>query len=616
MDGVDNGLEHGFKLKPGFVSVGREAVAYEFGESGVGEVAFVDFLKTNELLPADEFHTLSHRVGYCNAVIGRGGNNVAAAVGFAVRANEADVDGVDNGLALDLAGDGSSAAIVPSTVNPNQREGLFTANFVGVIMPVRDLIVVPLKHEIVIRRNGADVLFANLLNRAYAVGSPQIEGLGIFRVLNFIVGALEDYGELAKVSVSRAAGLVGLFRLFAAFVFDFYFNLILIVSVVRGKGRVIIAEGSRIGEDAIDHVVGAEGLGHVDYRDAVGVKLAGKAISVNWGCAFVDNLILRLPVAGHGNLVKQRNRAVFGNRYLAVNRVADAGEPFGSFGRAIYEFLRNPVQLIADFYFYYGISCASIGDFLQRQFGFRYRHAKAVAVNGADKSNAGDLIDGNARVLSIGSSISRIRIQVVDVIVSTIVIPLVGEVIGIGMLIAIAVYLYGGYLNIAGIIGSAICRIVNVGDFVLEGVVSSAGAVTHDMVSMSAAGGGFRSVNDPVLVDYGRGLECISTAVLIGLPADEILRAIVRISGHVGANALSSIDIDDVVQLPDRFPNGLEIERYRIILVVTLSAFKSKLSVLADASRSRRVVKRKFFVMEDGSCAYNVASFPAFVRKF
>ena len=104
MDGVDDGLEHGLKRKPGFVSVGREFVAYELGESGVGEVAGVDFLKADELLPAYELHVLSYRVGYCNAVIGRGGNNVAAAVGFAVRANEGHVYGVDDGLALDAEG--------------------------------------------------------------------------------------------------------------------------------------------------------------------------------------------------------------------------------------------------------------------------------------------------------------------------------------------------------------------------------------------------------------------------------------------------------------------------------------------------------------------------------
>ena len=108
------------------MSVGREAVAYEFGESGVGEVAFVDFLKADKLLPADEFHTLSYRVGYCNAVIGRGGNNVAAAVGFAVRANEADVDGVNDGLALSGELDLRSLAIgeLPAVVIDEGHSGV------------------------------------------------------------------------------------------------------------------------------------------------------------------------------------------------------------------------------------------------------------------------------------------------------------------------------------------------------------------------------------------------------------------------------------------------------------------------------------------------------------
>ena len=115
MDGVDDGLEHGFELKPGFVGVGCEVVAHELGESGVGEVAVVDFLKPDELLPADEFHALSHRVGYLDSAVKHRGDNVAAAVGFAVRANEADVDGVigvglNGGLAHNLDGYGQLAS--------------------------------------------------------------------------------------------------------------------------------------------------------------------------------------------------------------------------------------------------------------------------------------------------------------------------------------------------------------------------------------------------------------------------------------------------------------------------------------------------------------------------
>ena len=313
MDGVDNGLEHGFKLKPGFVSVGREAVAYEFGESGVGEVAFVDFLKADKLLPADEFHTLSYRVGYCNAVIGRGGNNVAAAVGFAVRANEADVDGVNDGLALsgeldlrilalgelpavvideghsgvhvvrdvraaailgaelvnevlgfkgdvavvlpvlqlngsdfiaglvgihespvvrssrrdaididvyqlvdfissgrfgrahDLAGDGGIASDFPSfrLGAPGQHECPF--GVVGVIMPVRDLLIIGGKNEAVIRLDGANARREVYNNNA--VVQIQMETLVV--VLGIFVDAVEVYGELIQLILGRVTGLVG-----------------------------------------------------------------------------------------------------------------------------------------------------------------------------------------------------------------------------------------------------------------------------------------------------------------------------------------------------------------------------------------------------------------------
>ena len=114
------------------------------------------------------------------------------------------------GLALDLAGNWGSIAVIPSFAIPNQREGLFTANFIGISMPARDLLVVSLKNEVIVRCDGANVIFTNLLNLALAVGSPQVEDLSLLGVLNFVVGALEDNGELAKLRVSR---LTGLFRL-------------------------------------------------------------------------------------------------------------------------------------------------------------------------------------------------------------------------------------------------------------------------------------------------------------------------------------------------------------------------------------------------------------------
>ena len=361
MDGVDNGLEHGFKLKPGFVSIRREAVAYEFGESGVGEVAFVDFLKADKLLPADEFHTLSYRVGYCNAVIGRGGNNVAAAVGFAVRANEADVDGVNDGLALsgeldlrslaigelpavvideghsgvhvvrdvraaailgaelvnevlgikgdvavvlpvlqligsdfiaglveidespvvrssrrdaididvyqlvdfissgrfgrahDLAGDGGDiASDYPSLIRaiPGQHERLF--GVVGISMPVRDLLVVGGKNEVVIRLDGANArreVYSNI-----AVVLIQVETL--VGVLGICVDAVEDYIKLIQLILGRLTGLAGLFRLLCL--------------VNRGGGRNgHIADG-----DGIFH-----GLTGVRLRHGVGVVNVYGAIS-------------------------------------------------------------------------------------------------------------------------------------------------------------------------------------------------------------------------------------------------------------------------------------------------------------------------------------------------
>ena len=116
------------------------------------------------------------------------------------------------GLALDLAGNWGSIAVIPSFAIPNQREGLFTANFIGISMPARDLLVVSLKNEVIVRCDGANVIFTNLLNLALAVGSPQVEDLSLLGVLNFVVGALEDNGELAKLRVSRVTGLFRLVR--------------------------------------------------------------------------------------------------------------------------------------------------------------------------------------------------------------------------------------------------------------------------------------------------------------------------------------------------------------------------------------------------------------------
>ena len=63
------------------------------------------------------------------------------------------------GLALDLAGDWGSIAVLPSFsfAIPNQREGLFTANFIGISMPARDLRIVCIQNKRVIRGNSADV---------------------------------------------------------------------------------------------------------------------------------------------------------------------------------------------------------------------------------------------------------------------------------------------------------------------------------------------------------------------------------------------------------------------------------------------------------------------------
>ena len=502
------------------------------------------------------------------------------------------------GLALDLAGDGLSIAVVPSFASPNQREGL--ANFVGISMPARDLLVVGVKNLIIVRHDEANVLFATLLNIISADGSLQIEGLGIFRVRNIFIDALKDNGELAQVIFSRVAGHVGLgvgARLFAAFVFDFYFNLTLIVSVVRRKGRVIMAEGSRIGEDAIDHVVGAEGLGHINFCYAGSIQLASKTAG-NCHCILVSYNILCVLIASHGYLVEQGYATIFGDCYFAVFRITHASNARRSILSTLYELLCNPVQLIADSYFYYSISRTWIPDFLQSQFVFRYRHTKAFFVNRTSESDASDLTDRNTRVLMI---IQPIIINVINVIIAIAFPPTIVEVIGIGMLTANAIYLYGSYLNIAGSIGGAIFRIICVGNLILQGIVTVAGTVTHNVVSRSTTSRGFRAVNDPILVYPGCRREYISTAVSLCLPVDKILSTIVRICGHVGANALSVIDIDDVVQLPVRFLNGLEVEFYLVAISARRCIIERQPNYIISAYSTIHVI----FPIELGSVEYD-----------
>ena len=107
MDGVIgvgfNGFifKHGLELQPGLVGVGGEVVADQRGKCGVGELAGIDLLKANELLPAHKGLALGYGVGYLHAYVGHSGNNIAAAISFAVRAYKADVDGVNDLLALD-----------------------------------------------------------------------------------------------------------------------------------------------------------------------------------------------------------------------------------------------------------------------------------------------------------------------------------------------------------------------------------------------------------------------------------------------------------------------------------------------------------------------------------
>ena len=109
------------------------------------------------------------------------------------------------GRAHDLAGDGGIASDFPSfrLGAPGQHERPFSG--IGVIMPRRDLLIIGVKNEVVIRIDGADARHVVYNNNA--VVPIQMETLVV--VLGICVGALEDYGELIQLILGRVTGLVG-----------------------------------------------------------------------------------------------------------------------------------------------------------------------------------------------------------------------------------------------------------------------------------------------------------------------------------------------------------------------------------------------------------------------
>ena len=110
-------------------------------------------------------------------------------------------------IARNLSGNGGWLRRVPAVI-PCHGEGRGVIHNISIIVTGRDLLVVSPKNEVIVRRDGADVLSVILLNIICAVGRSQIEGFGIFLVHNIFIDALEDYCELAQVIFSRVAGLV------------------------------------------------------------------------------------------------------------------------------------------------------------------------------------------------------------------------------------------------------------------------------------------------------------------------------------------------------------------------------------------------------------------------
>ena len=200
-----------------------------------------------------------------------------------------ELDGDFPGLAHDLAGDGGIASDFPSfrLGAPGQHERPF--GVVGVIMPVRDLLIIGGKNEAVIRLDGANARREVYNNNAVV----QIQMETLVGVLDIFVDAVKDYGKLIQLILGRVTGLVGR-------------RLGLLSLVNRGGGR----SGHFADGDGVIH-----GLTGVRLRHGVGVVNDHGAISRD-----IDSDVVT-AFAVSGNVLKMA--------VLAVNLDGAAASPHG-----------------------------------------------------------------------------------------------------------------------------------------------------------------------------------------------------------------------------------------------------------------------------------------------
>ena len=330
------------------------------------------------------------------------------------------------GLALDLAGDGLSIAVVPSFASPNQREGL--ANFVGISMPARDLLVVGVKNLIIVRHDEANVLFATLLNIISADGSLQIEGLGIFRVRNIFIDALKDNGELAQVIFSRVTGLLRLRVVVNLGVND---GFGIIIAVVCTKGGVVTGNnGGVVGEAAISYIISGKGFCNINNSDSGTVYGALKAISIDHSGVFIGYVVSSSGIAEYADLIHESDAAILrnGNSFPNV-RYSDAfNTGRGNVGSSD-QFFGHTIQLFA----YTQFNNDVVLNFSYRELRHRYELTIVASVKLAVYCNTGDVCYFHPVIVVFRDNFDGVSAHIIYVIIAALVLPLIFCIYGIGI---------------------------------------------------------------------------------------------------------------------------------------------------------------------------------------
>ena len=445
------------------------------------------------------------------------------------------------GLALDLAGDGGSASDFPSIVAgvPDQNELLA---LIFILMRGLSRRIIGAENLTIVRHDGANVLFATLINIISADGSLQIEGLGIPHVINIFIDALEDYCELAKFRVIRVTGL---FRLRVVVNLGVNDGFVIIIAVVCTKGGVVTGNnGGVVGEAAIGYIVSGKGFCNINNSDSGTVYGALKAISIDHSGVFIGYVVSSSGIAEYADLIHESDAAILrnGNSFPNV-RYSDAfNTGRGNVGSSD-QFFGHTVQLFA----YTQFNNDVVLNFSYRELRHRYELTIVASVKLAVYCNTGDVCYFHPVIVVFRDNFDGVTAHIIYVIIAALVLPLVFCIYGIGIAYR-SVYGYIFYCKALYAIICVVGTVIVISNLNGQCIATLVGG-THDMVllCMTSAGGALGCVDVHVAVNI-----CIAvntgSAVFFSLPAKKNVAADRRIVGHLIAYLLTVLNVNRVIQ--------------------------------------------------------------------